>query len=214
MVWRLRARGSLLTLHAAAGLCDGISKSAARLLRSSEGMVRTAIVVLSKHKVDNSTPKDDKKLATVDAPSVPPLESKARRRNRRRRDGARKQSMMVDVVHELETGATGTPALSCQVDSAMSVLLPPTRPLKPQTSRERSPRRPASLPTAVGEAGMEETWRPVPGRSAVLGGILSKPELNGKLVTVVSWLPDRSRWATRLESGEQITVNTDALQKP
>ena len=40
------ARGSVLAVHAAAGLADSVDRDAARLLRASEGMARAAVALL------------------------------------------------------------------------------------------------------------------------------------------------------------------------
>ncbi|CAK9000771.1 DNA topoisomerase 2 (DNA topoisomerase II) [Durusdinium trenchii] len=52
------------------------------------------------------------------------------------------------------------------------------------------------------------------GASAVLHGLVGRPELNGKSVVLEAWLKQKERWTCRLDDGTEINVRPDNLRPP
>ena len=96
-----------------------------------------------------------------------------------------------------------------------------TRTLKPQTSRERSPRRSSSPPAAssasalVGTAsGSAGAGLFTVGHTVMLGGLESRPELNGS-VTILSYDSVAGRYAVSVDAtAEKIKVKEVNLHAP
>ena len=130
------ARGAALAAHSAAGLADAAScREAARLLRSSEALARTAVAVLSAR----VSPKETVQGVTPDAcegpargadgaagPTNPPGNG-ARRRRRRPRKNSQPQSNQVESPAQEGLAQRGLPRVGAsaqrrsQPSSAMDV---------------------------------------------------------------------------------------------
>jgi hypothetical protein len=46
----------------------------------------------------------------------------------------------------------------------------------------------------------------------LLSGLTAKPELNGEIVTVTSFVPSSKRFACRLQTGEELSIKSDNLR--
>ena len=64
-------------------------------------------------------------------------------------------------------------------------------------------------PVAVEGGGAEGELQP--GSSVRIDGIQSRPEINGQVGTVVTYLAERERYKVRLGDGEEIALKSNAL---
>ena len=209
------ARGALQTTHSAANLVNSVDKEAARMLRTAEGLARSATARLEflgrEEALKKKEQEKQKKKDTDDsmAGATAAASARPRRRGRRSRKAASppvaSEPLPPAAVGPLLAGVSGATA-SCRV-------------LKQQRSRERSPRRGASLTTtssaAVSHPGPEGGGE---GAGPGLGGFLvgqtvsflalsSRPDLNNMLGTVMSVDVDAGRVAVKVDdSNESIKV--------
>ena len=79
------ARGSLIAIHAAAGLSGVHSREATRLLRAAEGLVRTAVAIMGAP------------VSPVQPPAAAPQPAAPRRRRPRKRRAAAPEAMAVNL---------------------------------------------------------------------------------------------------------------------
>ena len=79
------ARGSLIAIHAAAGLSGAQSREATRLLRAAEGLVRAAVAVMAAP------------VSPVQPPAAAPQPAAPRRRRPRKRRAAAPEAMEVNL---------------------------------------------------------------------------------------------------------------------
>ena len=187
------ARGAMQTLHSAASLVDSVDREAARMLRTAEGMARSAMARLEFLGRESAPKKPEKKkeeMKDADATMAGdgPAAVSARRRRRRRRS---RRPAPPPLASEQPTGL----ALAAPVPllAAARVVAPhlPGRTLQAQRSRERSPRRDASSPEAslAGAAHQRSVFGPAgfaPGQCVAFAGLTSGPRLEGSLGTVLS----------------------------
>ena len=209
------ARGAVLASHAAAGVAIGVSKEAARLLRSAEGLIRSAVGFLELARREAPAPRLPQARGAPGAAGGAhgaegdtKSQKKTKKRKRKKKhamdcegnDGggtaldASGESCLADEWADGPTlpqatataaGATGTSTSSARV-------------LKPHASRERSPPPRAS-------------HQPRLGGSYTLQGLTSQPSLNGTAVVITDHSEARDRWAARLGSGKVLWVKAEAL---
>jgi len=194
------ARAASIAAHAAAGLADQHRcREGARLLRAAEAAGRAAFAVLA-----NVTKVQAELGESTAAPVV------ARRARRRRRKSKRDLAPMeVEMVKE--------PVVPSVAAAAPSASRSPTRSAAALLPRERSPRRDPSRPPSVQaqpcSADRVLAWQR-PGVHARLGGLDARPDLNGSLVELCSWLPGDGRWAAKLQdTGAMVKVTPDVLHE-
>ena len=220
------ARSVVLVAHSAAGLCAAsrCCRAAERLLRSCEATARMASTLLAGEK--------DKTRAAARAaagsPEAPPgaaggtaaaaaavpgaaQASSSRRRARRSRKKASNANM--DTSDDLSSaplvGGASPPARD---EPAAPAPAAAGRQLKKQISRERSPRRdsPSTSPPH-GAEGRVSGVHPV-GSRLKLQNLVSRPELCGNLVQVLSYDSATGRYGVKVDStGENIRVRADSL---
>ena len=192
-------RGALQTVHSATNLVNSYDKEAARMLRTAEGLARSAVARLEHlaryektHQKDN-TEKDKKDTdASMEPAAVVfgPAPAPAPGPRKRRRGRARKAAPPL-------AAADGPPRCAAAGDR------PPGRDLPAPPARERSPRRGASLP-APSAAGPAQAWRGFSvGQTVVFCGLQAKPEMDGATATVVSFDETRERVAVKTSETSQ-----------
>ena len=134
---------------------------------------------------------------------------KSRRRRRRKRGAASAPPL----------GTAGDDPGDAWADDApprRASTVRPTRSLKVQSSRSRSPRRlgegpkPLALPTQLSPPG-DTTADPAACQvtvscKVILQGLSSRQELNGVTAVVSAPCNDRGRWPVKLDCGEEVTV--------
>ncbi len=204
------ARGALQTTHSAANLVNSVDKEAARMLRTAEGLARSALarleflgreVALKKKEEEKDEKKDTD--ATMAGTAAAPAAARPRRRGGRARKAA-----PPPVAADLALTA-GSPLLA---DAARAA--PPSRTLQQQCSRERSPRRELS-PNATSTASVSLRGSGSDpglggfevGQTVAFCGLTTRPELDGTLGTVMSVDVAAGRVAVKVSaSGESIRV--------
>ena len=212
------ARAAALAAHSAAGLATAAGlREAARLLRSSEAMARAAAAVLapSISGPTNSRPVGQADDAIAGAAPVP---ARTRRRGKKK-----KKTTQVEAALECSGEAEvllegGGPVASPAPLSADALEFKPARVLKPQTSRERSPRRgPAcalsSPPSATTAGSASGTTRFVVNQPVALTGLVSRPDLEGLRAIVLSFDSAAERYAVMVDTtNERVRVREACLR--
>ena len=216
------ARASALAAHCAAGLASSAGlREAARLLRTAEALSRSAIAALT----CPSPLLPAKAAGSAGMPAVPSARAR-RRRNKKQKEEMNMSAKPMDVAQSL-AAADGVSKVAAvappSVLSADATVFEPgkTRILKPRTSRERSPRRCSSQPTAsstsalVGAAsGSASAGLFAVGQTVMLGGLESRPELTGS-VSILSYDSVVGRYAVTVDAtGEKIKVKEVNLHAP
>ena len=128
-------------------------------------------------------------------------------------DSSSAQLSLVDAERPLTAATTLSADASVFVPGE-----PPRRVLAAKTSRERSPRRNSSppssslaCPTTAVPADLHEF---AVGQAMVLSGLVARPELSGKCVTVRSFDGASGRYAVSIDSsGETVRVLPKNLKK-
>ena len=211
------ARAAALAAHSAAGLATAAGlREAARLLRSSEAMARAAAAVLtpSISGPTTSRPAGQADDATAGAAPVPA---------RTRRRGKKKKTTQVEAALECSGVAEvllvgGGPVASPAPLSADALEFKPARVLKPQTSRERSPRRGpdsalSSPPSATTAGSASGTTRFVVNQPVALTGLVSRPDLEGLRAVVLSIGSAAERYAVKVDTtNECVRVRETSLR--
>lgn len=216
------ARAVALSAHCAAGLAAAARlRTAARLLRSAEALARSAVAALT---CPLPPPAD------AAGPAGPPAAPSARAR--RRRTKKEKGNMDVDpmaVKMQSVAVAGGDPVTAAlpaappsRFSAGAAVFVPGAmRTLRAQLSRERSPRRPSPPPSASSASPSSATSPTTTvgaggftvGQTAVLDGLVSRPELSGCHVMLRAFDAAASRWAVALDAtAEVIRVKTFNLK--
>ena len=210
------ARAAALVAHSAAGLASAAGlRGAARLLRASEGTARAGVAALNASALQaNTTAKEGgpgdagagtqqgashSSSAGAAAAAASPKPSRRRRRKKKH------------AQPDADMGARGEPPPVAQEA--------PSRSLKQQVSRERTPPprgssaflAAASSPTAgvfsAGAAGTAGVGIFPVGQSVLLSGLVSRTDLENCRGKVVSYDASCQRYAIALEStGENISV--------
>ncbi len=200
-------RGALQAAHNAANLANIVDKEAAQMLRTAEGMARSAVSRLEflGRELANKKKKQEKDVKCTDASmestaaaaESAPLPAPRPRASRRRRGRGAREAVPPPAATE--------PVLP---QDAVAGAPPSGRALRPQISRERSPRRessPTSSSAASGPRHAPGGFRV--GQTVVFCGLTSRPELVGVLATVVSIDKDAERVAVKVDStGECVRV--------
>ena len=184
------ARATSLAAHSAAALATSSGfLAAARLLRSAEALARAATAVLAgggaEVKTDEARDCDGKGASKQTATGAATARTSSARSDRRRRHRLKKKAdadtdmVKEKVDDEVLAVVGGDPAASGS-----------RRTLGPKSSRERSPQgaktRSALLfPSASSAADPSGIGPFQNGQNAILGGLVSRPELSGA-VTVLS----------------------------
>ena len=221
------SRAAALAAHSAAGLAAAAGlREAARLLRSCEALARAATAALQSSTGAKMVRPDSTSAAgqaTVGASEVP-ADSAAPAAGRRKKK-KKKKKKSGDNSQDVVMAAA---AVASQMSPHAPEFLPgavaaSARVLEKKTSRERSPRREASpKPPSSALASTSLATLPVPdagaggfsvGQSALLDGLVARPELSGKLVTLRSFDAAASRWAGTIDdTGESIGVKVCSLR--
>jgi hypothetical protein len=209
-------RGALQVLHNAATLVRPVDLDAERMLRTAEGLARASVARLEF--VHRSV------VSTSSAPAPAPAAGRPYKDKKKKKNGVNHELMTIDG----NPAAGGVPAAAAApVAFRMSPHAPAFAPgpaaasarvLVKKSSRERSPRRVASLtPPASSLAPPSATAVNVDGYSVgqavVLVGLVSRPELTGISATLHSFEGTTSRWAVVLDTtGEAIRVKAGNLR--
>ncbi len=234
------SRAAALAAHSAAGLAAAAGlREAARLLRSCEALARAATAALQSSSTSASSAPlgatsaaGQAQVVSNSVPAAPAAPAAGRRKkNKKKKAGVNSQPMVIDGI----LAAGGVPAVApapAAVANQLSPIAPVFTPgaaaaavrvLEKKPSRERSPRFGASLKppssslsspsTATSSALPADEAGLLVGGTAVLVGLVSRPELVGSLVSLSSFDGASGRWAVSLDAtGESIRVKADNLQ--
>ena len=205
------ARASALASHSAASLAAAAGyKEAARLLRSSEAVSRAAVASLTAAK--NATLERSATKARQEAPSpvTAPVAAShgATPASKKKRHKKKKANMegVVDVSDVVMGTGGGGGSASADTPTSGPQLASGSRVLAHKSSRERSPRRstsPAVSALPASEAlSIVEPCQFTGGQAVVIDYLVGKPELNGKIGTVLSVDIQSDRVAVKLDSGD------------
>ena len=205
-------RGALQTTHSAANLVNSVDKEAARMLRTAEGLARSAVARLEflareatiKKQQQEKEVKTGKDAAMADATAG--ASARPRRRGRR----SQRASVSTAAPAAMPLADAASPPLAAAAQGCA-----PRRTLKPQSSRERSPRREASPSRASSIAATQPGLGGlVVGQPVVLSGLTSRSDLHGSLGTVMSFDVAAGRVAVKVSaSGECIKVKPCNLER-
>ena len=207
------ARGAVLASHAAAGVALGVSKEAERLLRSAEGLIRSAVAFLELAGREAPQQRLPRAGGAPGAAGGAPGDeggTKPQKKKKKKKKGKKEkkdcenlgertalapsESCLADEWADgPQHSQATTPAAGARGGSASSA-----RTLKPHSSRERSPPPRLHKPPQVG--GFYS-----------LRGLTQRPSLNGLAVSVTEHSAARGRWAARLPTGEDVWVLAEAL---
>ena len=212
------AAHSAAGLAAAAGLCE-----AARLLRSCEALARAATAALQSTTTSASPGPLGATAVAGQATHAPA--ARRRKRNKKKKGGVNSEGLVV--------GAGGAPVAAPEPAPVASPFSPLAQAFVPSAatasvgalemkpSRAPSPRLCASPmpPSSFSSPRSFATSLAVPagddgllaGGIAVLGGLVSRPELAGSSVTLLSFDSATGRWAISLGTSETIRVKADFL---
>ena len=223
------ARAAALASHSAASLAAAAGfREAARLLRSSEALARAATASL----LALPRPEARGPGAAVDGDAIM-AKKKRPKKKKDKKAGINSENMVVDG-----TVAGGVPAAATTLVALAAVATPMSphahvfapgaaaasvRVLEKKNSRERSPRRISSpIPPSSSLSSPSSPMSPAPaagvdglsvGYTAVLDGLVSRPELAGCLVTLRSFDAPSARWAVTLDTtGESVRVKAVNLK--
>ncbi len=212
------SRGALIAVHAAAGLSRG-QASALRLLRAAEGLCRSAVAVLQSsaaapkrknkdgqrddlrdHKDENTKgarwgPKNvaggSHHISQQVGGGGQTATKSQRRRQRRRAARCASASPVAELDDAWADGVSIAPGRRA-----------PSPPRPRSRSGSRSPRRDEAAPAVVaaGAAGL------VAGRVATVQGVVSRPDLVGAVVLLLSFDAGSGRWVARTAGGERLRL--------
>ena len=221
------SRAAALAAHSAAGLAAAAGlREAARLLRSCEALARAATAALQSTTTSASPgPLGATAVAgqATHAPAAPA--ARRRKRNKKKKGGVNSEGLVVGAggapVAAPEPAPVASPfsplaqafVPSAATASVGALEMKPSRAPSPRLcaspmppSSFSSPRSFATLLAApAGDGGL------LAGGIAVLGGLVSRPELAGSSVTLLSFDSATGRWAISLGTGETIRVKADFL---
>ena len=235
------SRATALAAHSAAGLAAAAGlREAARLLRSCEALARAATAALQSSPTSASpvrpgvadVPTVRPGAAPADVPATPAASAAGgSKKKKKKKDGNNSVNMAVDGIATLcvPAAALAVPAAVATPMSPLAHVFAPgaaaasVRVLGKKNSREHSPRRisspmppssffapPGSAMSPALTAGVDDLSV---GLTAVLVGLVSRPELAGCPVTLRSFDAATARWAVTLDtSGESIRVKAINLK--
>jgi len=214
------ARAAALAAHCAAGLAASAGlRPAARLLRTAEALSRSAVAALTCPSPLPPAPVAE----SAGLPAVPSARAR-RRRNKKQKEEQNMSAMPVDeeplAVKDGVSKAASVPPPSV-LSADATVFVPVARTLKARSSRERSPRRCSSSPSASPASAQLGTASGSAcaglfsvGQSVMLGGLESRPELSGR-VSILSFDSVAGRYAVAVDAtGEKIKVKEGNLHAP
>jgi hypothetical protein len=214
-------RGALQVLHNAAGLLRRVDVDAERMLRTAEGLARSSVARLEfVHRSAATT-------CSAAAPAPPGRHNL----NQEKKGRTNHELMVIDGSHaagRVPAAALAPAAVAVQVSprapaSAPRAAAVPARVLVKQSSRERSPRRgasmvpssssPASPSSATSLAAAASDGGFAAGQSAVLVSMDSRVLPAGINVTLHSFEAATSRWVVVLDdTGAAIFVTANDLR--
>ena len=218
------ARGSVLALHAAAGLAISVCRDAERMLRASEGLARAAVACLERaHRPQGAPPGG----AAVPGDTAPAKQEQTKKKNSRKR--TKKDVAMDKVEPDKVQGKTNfatraapsgpSAPLSASAaefspivddgwaDDLPRIIGPLPEPREPQRARSssRSPRN-AAVSAAAASTSTPSGVALEAGRIAAIRSLDSRPELNGQKVRLIERVAATGRWVCALGTGERVTI--------
>ena len=212
------ARAAVLANHSAASLCSAAGyKQPAKMLRSAEAMARAAVASLSSANPKQTTSSRTAKAAgQAAAPTVSAIaaSSDVPAAGKKMRHKKKFQQKGKDVNLEARMDDDAPVNGVCNPGDGPSAAAPTARP--EAARRERSPRgspSPTALTSAsLGVAPVYGPCRYAVGQAVMITELTGKPELNGRLGSVLSFDAVSDRFAIKLDSGGCVKVRVDNLQ--
>ena len=236
------SRGSVLAIHAAAGMAVSVDREAARLLRASEGLARAAVACLelAGRRPVSSPAAPVGGDATGSAKKEKTNKKKAlsgKGKGKGKAKGVKSTLMEVEpavvpgvpVALLRSEAAAFVPAAECSVLSdewADGVVVfgpaaPPPADRVPgrdgfpdRPRRSLVARRSGSRSPHLDDGQLADPSAPplVAGHFAAIKALVKRPDLDGKLVRLVEFDGAAGRWACALRCGERLRVIPGKLQ--
>ena len=215
------ARGSVLALHAAAGLAVTVDREAARMLRASEGLARAATALLectSRQVFSEKVAKEDeKKYKAKNSKKTNSGKGKGKGNGKGVKVDAMKvdaQSLPVAVAPLRAEAQTFVPCVGSDLDDRWAdgpvvygpMNLPSARQLRARRSGSRSPRGSLVVQPSPTAPSL------VSGQLATIKELSSRPELAGEHVRLVEFDAAACRWRCSLRSGEFLRILQSKIQ--
>lgn len=225
------SRGSVLALHAAAGMAVSVCREAERLLRASEGLARSAVACLERanRRLDASPGRASGGGGGGTSSAKPEKKnSKKKKASSGKGKGKGKGKDKKDVAMNVEAQDVDAAVAPLRADAVDFIpqgereladewadglvshgpanLLPVRRRLLQRRSGSRSPR-----------GGQHEQPDPVAsslvaGHMASIKMLSSRPELAGQQIRLVEFDDAADRWRCALRSGEFLRIHQSKLQ--